>query len=728
MPLNTTNIFSQNLVVKKITTTTETSVDSTGKITVSTTDTIKTEPLSNAIINLPQEEKINIFNNTSYTSSANAVKLLPFITNNNGKIKLYTEINSNIKVGDKVFIMYNPTGLTFGVSGITDGIIMDNFLEFSGCTTPNNWMYLPQMQGYNVIEINDSNNEITIDRWYDSRLVNKKIYNHYIAKIYIRNIQLEGGEVDGAEILYGNFNNAIDASLDINLVQAVVLSGISFYMRFKNKYDNLYVTTNSASSITGITSSYKPYIYKGVNALNQDPTPVSSYYTNNNNTYGYNYIYYNDLRECTIDNGYYDHCNVSDCTINGGTFTNCSIFGSTINGGIFYKSPLDTNCLWFYGTWSGGTFTQDVWYNGIWNGGDFVGKDWRDGIFNNGHFSGSTWRTGLFNNGIFDGKSIWSGGTFGGGTINNSEWNGGVFNGGSMNQCNWYDGICNGGKMTNINWIKGTFNNGSFNTGTWYSGIVNNGYINNTYWSGGTFNGGTFNSQNNVLSMSGGTLDLTNNNISKYWRAGIFNGGTFSNSIWGGGTFNNGNFQDGSLWSGGTFNYGNFTNSNWIKGNFFNGTVTNSYFHDVIWHNGIWNSGALGILLNGVSPEVTWDRGTFNNGIFGIKGSTNKNQTWYGGDFYKGTFNTTFGQCYDDNLFTSFGGFSGGTFHNGYFNGVFWKGIWVNGIFEGCNKTNIITNRDVVAKPPKRIITRKFGELSIRNQQQGISNQGNSTK
>ena len=715
--MTTSDIFAQNKLVATASITTPTYSD-----LVSST--------------IPQQQKINAFNTTSYSIAPNAVKLLPFITNNKGKVKLYTEVNSNIKVGDKVFIMYDVSGVT--ASGVTDGIILDNFLEFSGCT---NYIFLPQMQGYTVLEIRDNNNEITIDRYYDTRFVNKKIYNHYIAEIYVRNATFNGGEIDGVEILNGDFNTGLDTSIDINLVQAIILSGSSFYIRYKNKYDDLYITTNSSINTGATVSVYKPYIYKGLDPLNQDPTPVSSYYTNNNNGYGYNYVYYNRIRNSEINNGYYDNCLLTDCNITGGYFTNCSISGSTIKGGVFYNTPLNNDCTWLYGTWSGGTFPLSVWYNGVWNSGSFIGKEWRDGIFNSGVFSGSTWRTGLFQGGTMT-DSIWSGGTFSGrdtGIIINTQWYGGEFNSGTMQRCNWYDGICNGGYLQNVVWTKGTFNGGTLETANWLSGTCNGGTILDSFWSGGTFNGGTYKTSVNIPSLSGGTygamlssnaiVDYTSGLTSRYWLSGTFNGGTFSNALWSGGTFNDGTFTDNSAWVSGTFFNGNFINSNWMDGDFKNGTVTKSYFHNVNWKNGIWNSGTLGVKVNGETPTIYWYAGAFNNGVFGYGNSpsaTITNISWYGGDFYNGYFYNRFVDC---NLlsFDSWGGFSGGTFHDGYFYGTFWKGVWVNGTFGGCNKSGLLTQRTVKTRNPK-YISRKFGEMPIKNQQQGLSNSGGQPK
>jgi len=655
-----------------------------------------------------QQNAINSYNNTSYSQSPNAVKLLNPITNNNGKIKLYTEINSNIRVGDRVFIMYNQTGVT---TTHTDGIILDNFLEFSGCT---NYIYLPQLQGYKVLEINEKNNEITIDRYYDSRFVGKNIYDHYIAEIYINNFNIEGGEMDGTEIRVANFNNATNSSIDINLIQSIVFSGNSFFLRYEDKYDSLYVTTNSSLN-TGITlSTYKPYTYMGSKILNQDPTPTASYYTSNNNGYGYNYIFNNHLYDCRIDNGYYENCNLNDCIINGGIFYNCLVSGATINGGTFNNTYISSDSYWFYAIWSGGTFTQDIWYDGIWNGGDFIGKEWRNGTFNNGNFSGSTWRNGLFQGGIMN-SSTWSGGTFSNGSINNSIWLNGNFNGGNMTQCTWYDGNCNGGTLLNTNWTTGNFNGGTFSNGIWANGFFNNGNFLSSYWNGGTFNNGIFNSNNNASSISGGTLTYTP--LINYWKDGVFNNGTFSNSVWSGGTFNNGNFADSSLWSGGTFNYGNFTNSSWLNGNFINGMVTNSYFHNVNWTTGVWNSGTLGVTLNTSDyPVLSWSGGTFNAGVFGDKSSTNA--YWWNGDFYGGTFFCDFTGCPSPSANC---GFFNGTFHGGDFRGILRGGVWITGTFNGCNMTYILTNSAIQININPRP-TRRYGELPLKNNNQNMSN------
>lgn len=674
-------------------------------VTNSGTDSKEAEKLSS----IPQENKLNSYNDTVYSKSPNAVKLLPVLSNNNGKIKLYTEINSNLKVGDVVYIMYDE----YNDETHDDIIIIDSYLEFTGCT---NNIYLKQMQGYKIIEIGGNNNEITIDRYFDSRFDGKKIYNHYISRIYVRNIIFSGGEIDGASILKGIFNDESESLIDINLVQSVILSGNSYYMKYKDKYDKLYMTTNSELNTGYTETEYKPYIYKGVEST-MDQSPSVSFYTNNNNYFGYNYIYNNDLNNCRIENGYYNNCTINNCIINGGVFINCQISSTIINDGSFYDSPLSNDCYWFYGTWSGGTFNLDTWYNGVWNNGNFIGKDWRNGVFNDGYFSGSTWRNGLFQGGVFT-NSTWVNGVFSGGDIINSNWNDGIFNGGNMYQCEWDTGSCNGGLLFNVNWVDGIFNNGTFENGVWDNGTFNDGNFLTSRWNNGIFNNGKFKSQNNVPLISSYVFDEDAvSNKDKYWYNGVFNGGVFTNSIWVNGIFKNGDFIERSLWSGGTFLSGNFKESSWINGIFENGVATESYFHNVEWIYGIWNGGTLGVPLKDITPTVIWRDGIFNRGTFGYKGSISppyNNVEWHKGSFYNGYFYTYYENCASGPWY---GGFSGGTFYDGYFDGVFWRGTWVNGVISltSCNKTNMTMDRNrTKINPKKKIISkRRYGELPI---------------
>ena len=662
-------------------------------------------------------EILNINNNTKYSISPNSVKLLPVISNDNNYVKLYTETNMSINKGDFVFIMYDDNG------GGTGKTILDNYYEYSGNT---NWMYLKSSQGYEVLNINESNNEITIKRYYDSSLDNVQLNNHYLCKIYVNKINFYGGWVDGVCFRSVNLNSQTDTYIDIDIKQCIILSGgtnetnyNAYYIDIKDKYDNLYISVNSQlSSLTKKSPvSINPYKYKGYIYDPKTENPVTSYYTKNNNLYGYTYISYTRFFDSIISNGYYSNCIFSGGTIYNGNFINCDFKGLTVESGNFINSTIDDKSTWKNGIWYGsGTttgFGPSIWYNGIWNEGVFSGKTWVTGIFNNGIFNESNWINGIFNGtkSIFKSSdsdsdfsfSTWSSGTFNGGQISNSDWSNGSFNGEFFYNSYWTGGTFNKGTFTNSTWYSGSFNNGLFDSSIWYDGIFNNGLFKNSIWENGFFNNGIFNTGINDINNIFLSTGLTNQ-----WNNGIFNSGKFINSFWLKGTFNGGDFTN-SMWSGGTFNYGTFNNSTWIYGNWKNGIVNNSNFHTVNWLRGTFNTGTMGKKMYISSsilydpPQINWSGGTFNNGIFGNSDNSDisfnhesgytSNPSiinWYSGDFYGGKFyNNRYGLTPTPSTPSS-GAFYNGVFHEGYFYGVYLGGQWINGYFGGLNWTQQI--------------------------------------
>ena len=642
-------------------------------------------------------EVLNLNNNTNYSISPNAVKLLPVISNDNNYVKLYTETNASVKVGDTVYIMYDenmsydpiqqfdsPTGRT----------ILDSYYEFSGCT---DWIYLKQIQGYKVLSIDETNNEITIERFYDSSLNNVKLYNHYLSKIYVNNMNFYGGWIDGVSFRTVQLNTSSDSYIDVDIKQCIVLSGTnSYFTDYRDKYDSQYVSVNSdlVTNTKKLPPSVNPYKYKPYQDIKSNESLTSSYFTYNNKSYGYTYLYNTNLYNCRIDNGYYKNCMISGGTIYGGDFIECQIYDAIILSGSFINSTINPTSQWYYGIWFGSgltSFGPNVWYNGVWNEGLFSGKTWMTGIFNAGKFTDSLWVNGIFNGGgsiFLSGQdnfvnSFWSGGTFNFGWMNDCIWLKGKFNGGTFEQCNWFGGTFNGGTFLNSFWSGGTFNNGKFTTSYWFDGTFNNGNFTNSIWYNGIFNNGIFKTgySGDIFTVSGTTYK---------WYNGVFNYGEFNNSIWLNGTFNNGFFKTNSIWSGGTFNFGEFNDSVWLQGDWNNGIVNNSIFNKCNWKSGTFNSGNFGIEYEITAPytytepEVFWSGGTFNGGVFGTLKkyqTTPKSQIyWYGGDFYNGKFYN----CLTNITPISYGEYSGfydGIFHEGYFYGDYWGGHWINGFF-----------------------------------------------
>lgn len=644
-------------------------------------------------------EVINLSNNVNYSISPNAVKLLPVVSNDNNYVKLYTQTNASVEVGDMVYIMYDenmsadPQEKYIFPSGRT---ILDSFYEFSGCT---DWIYLKQIQGYPVISVNEANNEITIGRYYDSSLNNIQLYNHYLCKIYVNNMNFYAGWVDGVSFRKVEFNTLSDSYIDVDIKQCIILSGTnSYYTEFTDKYDNQYVSVNSdlVSNTKKLPPTINPYKYKPTNIIQSNQSLTNSYFTYNNKLFGYSYLYNTNIYNTIIDNGYYQNCVISGGTLYGGTFTNCNLYDVQIQSGSFTNCTINPNSTWYYGIWYGSgttTFGPNVWNNGIWNEGIFSGKTWISGIFNAGWFTHSVWVTGIFNGGSSPfvtnqdnfNNSYWSGGTFNNGYFHESIWSRGMFNGGRFIQSNWFGGIFNGGNFSNSYWSGGTFNNGTFNSSYWFDGTFNGGNFLYSIWYNGVFNNGVFKTgfDGEVYAISGNTYK---------WYNGIFNFGEFNNSIWMDGIFNNGFIKNNSLWSGGTFNFGEFNDSIWVNGDWNDGIVNNSTFNKCNWISGTFNSGYFGKEYAITSPilytipEVYWSGGTFNGGQFGTPNNSSSKIYWFGGDFYGGKFyNYLYSPANPTQPTYGFPGFYDGIFHEGYFYGDYWGGQWVNGFFSSTS-------------------------------------------
>jgi len=566
--------------------------------------------------------KLNEENKTEYLLSANSVELMTSITEKFGYIELKTKVNSNLVVGDIVYIcaLSGDTGVEYTLSNY----VLDNVIEVSGCT---DWYYHPYMKGYTIISTNNKKNSLVIDRRYETKFADKEILNHYLTKIYVENQNITGGDIDG--VVYKNVimnEPSSETTLDINLIQAIVLSGTSMkFMNIDGKYDLDYISLNTSIDYT-------------------------THITNNNNKYGYIIIKNQSISGSTIDNGWFYDCTLTDCTINNGFFTDCYISGGTINNGGYSGTTINESTNWLYGVWYEGYYSLSSWINGVWNSGEFNGKDWLNGVFNGGIFSGSTWRNGIFNGGSFT-NSTWSGGTFNNSLFYNSIWWDGIFNGNSFSFSSWYNGNFLSGDFITSTWYNGSFYNGNFiNNSNWLYGEFNNGNMKNSIWTDGIFYNGVMESC--------------------IWSGGTFNNGIMLGSNWYNGTFNDGIFnglnsgltykyervqleEEGllfksysSTWITGVFNGGELTNAYWLDGLFNNGVVNGSIMIKVEWKNGVFNGNVIGPLNYEINQDhiIYWSGGTFNNGHFGIDEAYiwsqrgNISTTWLGGNFYNGYY------------------------------------------------------------------------------------------
>ena len=464
----------------------------------------------------------------------NAVKLLPIIESYSGYILLYTEIDSHIEEGDNVFISFSGDTSDYPESGI----LLDNFIAMNRNA---DFMYSQYSTGYRVIYVNKNDNSFAIYKTIDSILPITKIYNHYVSKCAINNINFTGNYSTIDSTLFRN----IDLSeTDITWVQGVVFGGDISDITITSKYESNYISLNLTYTDPGYTK-------------------VASL---NNNTFGYSYFYDLDhsIKDCNIENGWFENCNIKSTDgkheITNGFYKECVINNTDILNGYFKDTDLQTDVSWKYGSWDSiHNFQLPVWEDGLFLDGVFgVSEDegsggettWKNGYFLNGVFQGNYWENGKFQNGIFYGttwvdestlqnkSTIWYDGSF----------NGGVMSGRSNSQYDIivYNGSFNGGEMENVIFTDSKLNGVSIKTSTIKkSEITNESDISSSIIFNTTIYDGIFNDVRISDSKFPPTTEsviensefLFNNEI----RKGTFNNNTFVSpvEIDGGSFFNN---------------------------------------------------------------------------------------------------------------------------------------------------------------------------------------------
>jgi hypothetical protein len=556
---------------------------------------------------------------------SNAVKIIPKIDNKDSFIKLYTNVNSNFLVGDRVYILsYN--------SGDTNADL-DNYTYYTSRsgTSYGEISCEQYLQGYLVKEIDINTNSIVINRLYSSipDISGITSDNFFISKTIIFNSTITGGELNGVVLK----NTAIDNSLEnVKWIQGIVLGGSINNLVLSDKYESMTLSLNSVVNNGG----------------------VSSYYTYNNDTYGYSVFsgktsltinmptIYNGYFYNSVLTGYFSSTPVNYPIIYNGYYELCDFDNNfKFNNGYYKMSNINSvTSLWNYGILdpvdiSIYEFHPIIWYDGIWESSNtpISSLTWETGVFNGDTFTSSCeWRNGIFNGVQFLGT--WANGTFNKGFFNTTSWVNGIFNDGIFSSTStWQKGTFNNGTFYGI-WNDGVFNNGTFGTGaTWTTGTFNNGIFSNSLWSNGTWNNGFFDNST--------------------WVIGNWYNGTMSASDWYDGYFYNGTINLDTLWYNGIFYFGNFNDSTWLNGEWNNGLMSNSNFQSGVWWDGVFTGGNIGVM--GGAETVNWYSGNFNNGYFW------QNSQWYTGSF-----------------------------HNGSFNGIWNNGIFYNGTFTGSGSPTIL--------------------------------------
>jgi uncharacterized protein YjbI with pentapeptide repeats len=546
------------------------------------------------------QSQINLKTN-DYINIKNAVKILETYSNWNGYIKLYTEVESNFRLGDTVYITYTEPSVP------TDTFNLEN------PATPFTNFYL----GYKILYINSFRNEVVINRYFNDIPAGKKLKNQYLSKISVRGGNLVSGTLDGV-VLYD-----CDIHSGVTFTQGVIKYCNISAITFDDKYSNIKTIKTTDNFNSKFSSSAQP-------SLATTSTSLSK------NNYYYNRIESCTMWDCNVKNGKFINCIfIGSGTglnnfINDGYFSGCTFTGYKIYNGKFYNCRIDANNLWENGYWDNINGTDDflaAWHNGTWN---------------RGHFSSSyNWQNGVFNSGVFHQPAIWYNGVANGGTFSGITWYHGLVRNANFITSDFENGVINNGVIFNCNLKGGTFNNGKI-----YNSVISGMTIYNGSITGGTITsteteirGGTFSKVNIVdgkfYNLNGRLLNISN---------GDFYGGTYSNCIFNGGDIYNGTYYNISgttnlLIHNGSFNKSRFTNIRVHNGNFTScvsqgttldyGVYTEGYFLNGIWNDGYWNDGFM--------SGTTWYNGQFYGGYFWCP--TPVTNYFRGGTFHYGYLN-----------------------------------------------------------------------------------------
>ena len=243
------------------------------------------------------------------------------------------------------------------------------------------------------------------------------------------------------------------------------------------------------------------------------------------------------------------------------------ILEAEISGAVL---GMDSDLIWYKGTWACGR-----WFSGTWISGDWKSGDWYNGSFQSHNVTDNILTVDI--GGTTDiKKSIWYGGRF-------------------------YNGDFTG------TWVDGRFYNGDF-TGNWYGGIWNFGNFKDGLFSGGVWVDGNWDM---------GTFNCDNGPA--YWLNGKFSGGDFENGMWYNGVFE----ERKSIARFGTKAYNsrtaNWKSGKWLSGSFYSRMITDNNGIPIVSEShiySIWGSG-------------TWYSGDFYGGI--VYNIDFQSGTWYGG-------------------------------------------------------------------------------------------------
>jgi len=507
--------------------------------------------------------------------TVNAVKLIPKIDAFNGYIKLYTELDSHIEVGDTVFITYSGNTADLGE------LDLDNlyYVSFRDENFYNNYA-----QGYNVLYVEKNNNSFVIDREIISIPIGSKLDGYYVSTVVGDSINIFDGIVDGSYLKNSIINPA--SYDDVKLKQAVVYGGEINNINFCHKYE------------TGYVSLLLDY--------DSDNNTFIKYSNLNNSNYGYSFLHNvldgNAINGCNIYCGNFFNCDIASVDtkfIRGGYFYSCYIDNYEIFDGYFHNTQqLENSCVWKNAKWDGGVFTLDNWTSGSFISGTFGNNNdavWENGTFYDGVWEGRYWINGNFSGGQFKGQDS----QLIGGQITYTEWLDGNFINGKMYNADFYSGVAISGSsfyVKNINVSGGELYSASINNGKITGGEFYDCSIKNTNICDGEFiaNETNVDYQYNRLSscnIYGGSF------LGEWWTPTYDFNSAFTSSLYGLNEISD------SIVYGGNFRFTHFHNNNEIKNGDFDNclffspiNIDNGKFYGKSDNNRIYLTGSTNVI------------------------------------------------------------------------------------------------------------------------------------
>jgi hypothetical protein len=269
-----------------------------------------------------------------------SVKLVNYAQNDNGKLKLFTELSHTFNVDDTIYIIGGHYDNTSELLNVTDFSVL----------TP--YIHNPFLAGYKVISVDYANNSFTIDydttdltliypygevnnRFGDSQDNINLSYNNDINRFSYasKNVFLSGDMRQGtiSDGIFGNDNNTAELnSYNVNnqtTITHIISKNVNLH---KGTIASKVITTNSPSSSNKLVVSED----LSVNVNNPHTYTIQP---NSDHRFGYSiFERFKHINEVSITGGDFSNCGNGQIILKSN-----AVIQKTLIGGLHQKSYLD---------------------------------------------------------------------------------------------------------------------------------------------------------------------------------------------------------------------------------------------------------------------------------------------------------------------------------------------------------------------------------------------------